>query len=132
MAETFRLDASGPHSGDYTTHVAEALTESVRVLNHATRASAGVPDPQTVHEVLGCVTAAIAGLDQLLPQLADQLVRFNADSRLADDNDDPALSIANALIHLDAATGMATVLARQLAAAHTATSGLKLRDGGQG
>ena len=132
MAETFRLDASGPHSADYTTHVAEALTEAVRVLNHATRASAGVPDPVTVYVVLGRVTTAIAGLDQLLPQLADQLVRLNADSRLTDDNNDPALSLANALIHLDAATAMSTVVARQLAAAHTATSGLKLRDGGQG
>lgn len=132
MAETYRLDTSGPHSAEHTLHAADALAESMRVLNHATRARAGVPDPQTVYEVLGRIAFAIAGLDQVLPQLADQMVRFNADSRLADDSDDPVLSLANAQIHLDAATGMATVLARHLAAAHAATSGLYLRDGGQG
>jgi hypothetical protein len=129
VTETFHLNASGPHSAEHTLHAANALAESMRVLNHATRARAGVPDPQTVYEVLGRIAFAIAGLDQVLPQLVEQLARFNADGRLADDSDDPVLPLATAVMHIDAATAMAAIVARQLSAGHTATAGLYLRDG---
>lgn len=129
MPDNIRLSAHGPYSAEHTIHAAQVLAESVRVLNHATRTRDGVPDPQTVHTVLGELATAIAGLDQLLPQLTEQLVRFKVAGRLADDSGDPVLATAFAVMHIDGSTGTAAVLARHLAAAHTATAGLKLRDG---
>lgn len=126
----YRLGASGPHSAEHTLHAAEALAEAVRVLNHATRTQEGVPDPQTVHALLGHLHAATAGIDQLLHQLSDNLARFDCDD-LADDSGNAGLALGSARWHLSEARPFAEMLADLLSAAHTATSGLYLRDGSE-
>ncbi|MFG1690339.1 hypothetical protein ACGFNP_60055 [Nonomuraea sp. NPDC049269] len=76
MAETVRLSPDGPHDYDYTSEVAIALSEVIRVLNHATLSCAGITYPSTVYDVLSRIGNATAGLDQLLAQLGEALRRM--------------------------------------------------------
>lgn len=130
MTETFRLNTSGPHSDAHTIQAADALTTAVRVLNHATLSQDGVTDPATVYTVLGQVMAAVAGLDQLLGQLGDNLTRLDAARRLGHDDGHPAEALAVALRHLDEGRPVARELNADIYAAHAATSGMHLRTEG--
>lgn len=124
----YRLDTSGPHSGDYTRHVADALAESVRVLNHHTRDADALPHPSTIYDVLGSLNAAVGGLDQLLRQLDQRLVQFAQTGRLTDSNGDATSSVNTALRQLAGLRTDAAVMSERLARAFNATSGLYLRD----
>jgi hypothetical protein len=126
----FRPD--GPHSDDYTTDLANAYTETVRVLNHATMTRSGMSWPSTAYSVVGNLTAGTAGLRQLLDQIGAFLDREDAAGRLGDDRHptgDPAAAIAGAHVHLTAARLAASALAVALGEAHSALSGLYTRNG---
>ncbi|MET8864629.1 hypothetical protein ABZW11_16965 [Nonomuraea sp. NPDC004580] len=125
---TYRLDTSGPHSDDYTRHVASVFAGTVRILNHATRDQDGVTEPATVHAILGELHDGIARLDQLLQQLDQRLVRFAQAGQLADSNGDAFTNVNTALRQLTGLRTDAAVMSERLARAFRATSGLYLRD----
>lgn len=76
----------GPHSPDTVHRAAEILAYLVRYLNNATGAAgATVPHAATVDRVLGSLGAAVAGLDQLLAQLAPAIERQAKHAALYDD-----------------------------------------------
>lgn len=127
---TYRLDSIGPHSDDYTRHVADAFAESVRTLIYATRTEDGVPHPATLNTVLGDLRTGMQRMDQLLRQLDERLVQFDGDD-LADSSGTPGWSLGTARLSLDTARHTAATLARQLDQAFNATSSLYLRDGGE-
>jgi hypothetical protein len=125
---TYRLDPDGPHSDDYTRHVAQALAESVRVLNHATRHRNGVTEPATVNAVLSSLRDGLARMDQMLQQLDTRLVRFAQSGRLADTSGDPFATVNSTLRQIVGLRADAAVMAERLDRAHNASSGLYLRD----
>lgn len=127
----YRLDPDGPHSDDYTRHVAQAFAESVRVLNYATRDQDGVPHPATVNAVLGELRTGMQRMDQLLLQVGDRLVRLSLAGRLADTRGDAARAHAEAQRQIELLRTDAAVMAERLNRAFRATSGLYLRNGGQ-
>ncbi|MFD1547105.1 hypothetical protein ACFSJ0_59410 [Nonomuraea guangzhouensis] len=129
MADTLRLSPDGPHNDDYTCQVAAASSEAVRVLNHATLFHAGVTHPSTVNDVLGAISRATAGLDQLLRQLGEALRRMQASTQLGDDRGNPVERVDRALSELKAARAAARTLAARLERAFNATAGLHLTDG---
>lgn len=127
----YRLDIAGPHSDAYTRYVADALAESVRVLNHATQLPADTRDPATVHHVLGSLHDAVARMDQLLDQLTRRLADLHAAGRIAHDNGNPdsaAHAVSSATGSISHARTVIASVSGNLAAAHAATSGLHLRD----
>ncbi|GAA3172923.1 hypothetical protein [Nonomuraea roseoviolacea] len=129
---TYRLDPAGPHSDEYTRHAADAFTEAVHVLNHATRSPEGVTDPATIHAVLGDLADGIARLDQLLLQLTERLTRLAESGRVGHDSGDPAKAahaVANATGAIDYARRVMAAPGGNLAAAHNVTASLYL-DGG--
>lgn len=71
----FPLD--GPYSGDDTRAAARSIAVPVRYLCHATRYAEAVPEPSTVDSVIGSLSSATSGLDQLLGQLDDHMTRFS-------------------------------------------------------
>lgn len=131
MVEVFRLSPDGPHDDDYTCHIAAALSEAVRVLNHATRSRSGVVHPSTVHQVLGCSGAAVAGLNLTLTQIAGTLRQKLASGRLGDDHRPPDERVDSALSELAAARQTAHALADRPNRALNATADLHLRTGKQ-
>jgi hypothetical protein len=66
----------GPYGDDETRSAARAAAALVRYLDHATRHGEALPEPATVDDVLGSLAATVAGLDQLLPQVAYRLGRL--------------------------------------------------------
>lgn len=131
MAETFRLPSDGPHNDDYTGEIATALSEAVRVLNHATQSRAGITYPSTIYDVLGRIGATTNGLDQLLRQLGEALRRMLASDRLGDDHGDPAERVDTLLSELAEARKTARALSTRIDCAFNATAGLHLTDGGE-
>ncbi|WP_433516459.1 hypothetical protein ACQP2T_13355 [Nonomuraea sp. CA-143628] len=128
----FHLDPDGPHSDDNTRHVANAFAETVRVLNYATRTSDGVTYPSTVHDVLGSLRTGIQRMEQLLQQLGQRLGRFE-DGDLADSSGgDPRQAAGDARLSIAEALSSVQAAAVQLDLAFNDTSGLYLRDGGEG
>ncbi|MGW4796137.1 hypothetical protein ACWEPC_27325 [Nonomuraea sp. NPDC004297] len=127
----YRLNPDGPHSDDYTRHVAQAFAESVRVLNYATRGRDGVPHPATVNSVLGDLCTGMQRMDQLLRQVRQRLDDFGqldlADSQGRDVEDAVGWARVSVAEALDRASSCAAHLAR----AFNDTSGLYLRHGGE-
>ncbi|WP_440072716.1 hypothetical protein [Streptosporangium sp. OZ121] len=126
MAETVWLSSDGPHGDDYTSEVAAAVSEAVRVLNHATLSHVGVTYPSTVYDVLGRIGSSTAGLDQLLGQLGEALRRMQESGQLGDDHGDPAERLDKALSELAAARKSARDLALRIDRAFNTTAGLHL------
>jgi hypothetical protein len=131
MTETVWLSSDGPHSDDYTSEVAAALSEVVRVLNHATLSHAGVTYPSTVYDVLGRISVSAAGLDQLLTQLGEVLRRMLGSGQLGDDHGNPTERLDKALSELAAARKTARDLAVRIDRAFSTTASLHLTDRGQ-
>jgi hypothetical protein len=123
----YHLNTDGPHSDDYTRHVASAFAESVRVLNYATRTSDGVPHPATLNSVLGELRTGIQRMNQLLRQLDHHLVRFDCDEIADSVTGNPSLTLGTARVDLNDALTDATNLADYLDKAFNDTSGLYLR-----
>jgi hypothetical protein len=124
---THQLNPDGPHDDDYTRHVASALSEAVRVLNHATRSS-GVTAPNTVYDVIGHVSAAAAGLDQLLRQLGQRLASMHTAGQIGHDNRPPAAAVLQARLMLTEGRSLARGLAERISRAHQITAGMHLID----
>lgn len=124
---THSLNPSGPHDDDYTRHVANALSESVRVLNHATR-EGGVTTPNTVYDVLGDLSAAASGLDQLLQQLGQRLASMHTAGQVAHDNRPPEVAVLQARLALTEGRSLARALGERIDRAHELTAGMYLID----
>lgn len=126
----YRLNPDGPHSDDYTRHVAQALAESIRVLNHATRGPDGITYPGTVYDVLGSLNTAVDGLDQLLRQLYQKLNNMHAAGELGDDSGHPARELHATKTALTLSRETTRRLSAHLRFAHQTTSGMHLLEGG--
>jgi hypothetical protein len=132
MAEHVTLNPDGPHSADYTKEVADALRESVRVLNHATRNKAGLEYPADAAAVIGALAAAAGGLEQTCHQISRWLSDEYEGGRMAEWSEgrhggDVSAAITDAQVALDHAITGARILAGHLNEAHQATSGLQAR-----
>jgi hypothetical protein len=68
-----QFPTAGRYSGEQTVAAAQITEASVRYLNHATFEPTSTPWPSTIGDVTGCVHSTVAGLDQLLGQLAARL-----------------------------------------------------------
>jgi hypothetical protein len=79
----------GPHSVESVTYAARALEQLVRYLNNATRPSKKtLAYAATSNQVLGSVSTAVHGLDQLLSQVTYALDQAAGDPTLYDDRHD--------------------------------------------
>lgn len=94
----------GPYGDEETRAAGRSIAALVRYLCHAARHGEAVPEPATVDDVLGSLSAAVAGLDQLLPQLAYRLGRLAGLPGAYATGDDSAPATASmAGMHLDVA-----------------------------
>lgn len=122
------LNTDGPHSPEYTQRVADALAESVRVLNYATRAGVGLECPGDVYSLLGSLYTATERLPQLVTQLVAFLAEQGGTGTLADDHGRDALTqIAEASYHLGHAHGASAALTKALQQAQQSISGLYVK-----
>ena len=121
------LNADGPHPGDYSREVAEAMAEAARVLCHATIGPApGLDYASDADSITGFMASAAARLDQLSEQLSGFLGHMHGQGRLSDD------AGKNIGARLDAAREaysdagrLAARLSRALARAQQATSHMR-------
>ena len=110
---TVRLSPDGPHSPEYTSQVASAAAEAVRVLNHATLNFAGqaLEFPADADTVLCSLSTAAQRLPQLLDQLRGWLNDELAAGRLRIGHGphagDPAAAMAEASRRLRDASAIA-------------------------
>lgn len=124
------LRSDGPHSDDYTTEVARACAEFVRVLNYATRLGAGLSTPQTVYTLSGALNGAAFSLPQMLDQVSGFLAREVAVGRIAcDDGSDPNRAVEHARRNLRMAAESANALGTALAEVQKATSRMYVPEG---
>jgi hypothetical protein len=95
------LPYDGPHSRDTVIEAARGVSALVRYLNNATghwNARATLKWAPTTYSILGGLSAAICGLDQLLAQLAEATEQQATNSTLYDDRHDrPGRDTARAL-----------------------------------
>jgi hypothetical protein len=61
----------GPYGDEETRAAGQSIAALVRYLNHATWHDSATPYPSTVDSLVRSLSAAVAGLDQLLRQLID-------------------------------------------------------------
>jgi len=128
----YHLNPDGPHSDDYTRYAANAFAETIRVLNYATRTTDGITYPSTVHDVLGSLRTGMQRMEQLLRQLGPHLSRFE-DADLADSSGgDPRQAAGLARLSIVQALSSVQAAAAQLDLAFNDTSGLYVRDEGEG
>ena len=117
-------------SPQQTVDLARTAAAAVRSLNHATLGGAGLDWPADAYELLGELSAAAAGLPQLLAQAGRWLAAALAAGRLGcDDGTDPAAAVSGAWLFISDARSAAAALARdlgcaqqQLAAVHGSTA----------
>jgi len=123
------LPLDGPHQPDQVVTAARLVAELVRRLNRATRPGHALPSPGDLYGLLGGLTEAVAGLDQLLGQLADRADAFAENPRLTHTHhpaeaSSAALQAANLLHRANTARAD---LYQYLANAWTTTSPLALQ-----
>ncbi|SEG90971.1 hypothetical protein SAMN04489712_1283 [Thermomonospora echinospora] len=128
MGERIEFRPDGPHSDDYTTDLARAFAEAVRVLNHATM-RAGLHYPSTVYDMTGNLATGTAGLGQLVSQIGAFLKREATAGNLADTSGtDPRLTVRDAALAIQDAECAAAALADALRDIQSAVSGLYVPD----
>ena len=76
------LPLDGPYQPDQVVTAARLIGELVRRLNRATVTGHALPSPGDLYGLLGGITEAVAGLGQLLAQLADRADEFAEHPRL--------------------------------------------------
>jgi hypothetical protein len=114
----------GPYSDDATTDAAALATETIRYLNHATRAG-GITDPATIAALTANLADAVYRLPQLLNQTGDWLIAETTAGRIADDHHRQAWQLTDATrTILGEAVVHAAALARTLNAAQNLTATL--------
>ena len=126
------LNVDGPQSASYTKDVAETVAEAVRVLNHVTAKSGALDYPSDVYEVIGSLSRAVFGLDQLCRQLSRWLVNEYQAGRLSEwpegrHGGDTDAAMTNALDELDHAVAAIRVAASHLDQAHGITSAFEAK-----
>ena len=105
-------------SPQQTLALARTTAGAVRSLNHATLGGQGLDQPADAYELLGELSAAAAGLPQLLAQAGRWLAAALAAGRLGcDDGTDPAAAVSGARLFISGARAGAAALARDLAGA---------------
>lgn len=125
----------GPYGDEHTTTTTtRAVAALVRYLNYATRAAAGLSDPAAVHDLLGALSAATAGLPQRLRQTGQRLTDLSDDPHACTDILGQALSAPQAariiVEDLAAAAQRIDSAAQRLGAAHTLAGRLYLTASG--
>jgi hypothetical protein len=130
--ETITLNPDGPHSPEYTKEVAYALSEAVRVLNHATQSRAGLEYPSDVAAVVGALHSTVARLEQTCTQLVRWLSNEYEAGRVAEWSEgrhggNAFAAMNDAKRELDQAIAAAGVLASHFNEAHQITSALEAR-----
>ena len=131
MGERIEFRSDGPHSDGYTTDLARAFAEAVRVLNHATgpHGGRGLRYPSTVYDVASNLATGAAGLGQLMTQIGAFLTREAAAGHLADTSGtDPRLTVRDTALVLRDAECAAAALADALRDLQSAVSGLYVPD----
>jgi hypothetical protein len=91
MPAAGRFPVGGPYSGADTTAAGAALADLVRYLAHATRHAEALPEPQDAARLLGDLSTALAGLPQVLDQVARRLVGMRP--VLGSTEDDPGSAL---------------------------------------
>jgi hypothetical protein len=76
------LDIDGPRDHEYVLEVAEALAESVRVLNHLTRDHGSIRYPSEADVVIRHLAAAASRWPQLLSQIGGWLAAEQQAARI--------------------------------------------------
>jgi hypothetical protein len=118
------LNADGPHSGEYSREVAEAMAEAARVLCHATIGSApGLDYASDADSVTGFMASTAARLGQLSEQLSGHLGWMHGHGRLGDDDGQDVSGRVDAARDAYSEAGrLAAQLSRALSRAQSATS----------
>jgi prephenate dehydratase len=123
----FNLSPHGPYTPEDTLAAADALTEAVRLINHATM-SDGLELPGDAYTLLGRLERAVSGLPQALKQTAAWLDVEYAAGRIGRDGHPDAADAANDVhTHLDRAAAALGRAATSLAEAQAATAPLHAR-----
>lgn len=129
MTMTVNLNTDGPRDPLYALEVAEALAESVRVLNHLTRDPAALEYPHEVDSLIRDVSLAVGRLPQLLQQAGGRLKAMSAAGILRVVSDDylqttPDTAVVRARVSLDEARALLEAAQAAIEAAALVTSGL--------
>lgn len=115
----------GPHTPDTVKAAASDVADLVRYLANATRRGDSLNDPADLALVVGRLNAALAGLPQILDQLAAHAARYATRRGLYDSHgDNPAGVAGDANLRLRAAARVLPIAVKELAAAHEAVSRL--------
>jgi hypothetical protein len=121
----FPLD--GPYSEEETRAAARSIAELVRYLNHAAYSDRALPYPSTADSLVGSLSGAVAGLDQLLRQSSDRLLKLAASDDAYDDRGgDPMTTAYAAATNLDEARAHLGNAQAALSAAGSMTNRLGL------
>lgn len=133
--QALRLD--GPYPPGAVVATAGLVAELVRRLNHATTEAAVLPQPSHVHAAIGELAGVVAGLQQLLTQLAARLQQFSADPRrlrhsqhghVRDSMDFALLDLLHAAADLRRAADASRGTAAAIRSAHARTGYLTVVD----
>lgn len=130
MAEPLSLRTDGPHSSEYTKQVADALTESMRVLNHATLNHHSLQFPSDVAYVVSSMATAVFGMEQLSNQLSHWLESEHDAGRVGEwvegpNGGDADAAVDAARLQFEAVRESIQSLADRLNAIHSATNVLE-------
>jgi hypothetical protein len=119
IADRYRLD--GPHTPESVTAAAADIQHLVHYLTRATRHRHTLAHPADAAKVIGALDEAVSMLPQLFNQAANAAGRWVDLPGLCDDRGgDPAVVVADAKAHLNAARDRAQRLGDPLTAAHQA------------
>ena len=132
MSVTVNLNTDGPRDPQYVLEVAEAFSQAVRVLNHLTLARESLEYPSEADSLLRYLSAAAAGLPQLLGQVTSWLHAEVCAGRveMASGSRFPDAGLAGDVVRLklEAAAADAGRLQKALDAAASVTSGMAARE----
>ena len=127
MTLQITLSEDGPHSGDYSTNVADAISQGVRVLNHALRRG-GIEQPADAAYIISDLALAAHGLEQLCDQFSSYFVTELAAGRLglwSEREGTVETAVEETTLALGLSASLASQLGRQLDAARNLCDGLE-------
>lgn len=127
VTDLFPLD--GPYDSDHTRAAALSIAGLVRYLNHATYSAHALEYPSNLAGVISSLSAALAGMQQLVGQLAQHGDRFSHHPDLyADNGADPVAEAQEAIDALHAARVPLAAAYSELRRAHAPANRLGIRD----
>jgi hypothetical protein len=86
----------GPYSDEETRAAGRSIAVLVRYLNHATRHDDATPYPSTIDSAVRSLSAAVAGLDQLLRQLDQHMTALTRGPDAYATGNQPAAQVGEA------------------------------------